>query len=44
VLATREVEQDSWSGLIVLAPLVYLLQLLVIRKEETYLEARFANT
>jgi protein-S-isoprenylcysteine O-methyltransferase Ste14 len=35
---------NSWWGLIAVAPLVYLLQLLVIRKEETYLEARFADT
>jgi len=35
---------DSWWGLIALAPLVWLLQLLVIRREERYLEARFADT
>ena len=34
---------DSWWGLIAVAPLVYLLQVLVIRKEETYLEAKFGE-
>ena len=32
---------DSWWGLIAVPPLAYLLQALVIRKEETYLEAKF---
>jgi protein-S-isoprenylcysteine O-methyltransferase Ste14 len=35
---------DSWWGLIVVAPLVYLLQLLVIHKEEIYLEAKFGDS
>jgi protein-S-isoprenylcysteine O-methyltransferase Ste14 len=34
---------DSWWGLIAVAPLVYLLQLLVIRKEESYLQTKFGD-
>ena len=34
---------DSWWGLIVIVPLVWLLQMLVIRKEENYLEAKFGH-
>jgi protein-S-isoprenylcysteine O-methyltransferase Ste14 len=34
---------NSWWGIAAVAPLVYLLQTLVIRKEETYLEAKFGQ-
>lgn len=35
---------NSWWGILVIAPLVALLQTLVIRKEEAYLEAKFGQT
>ena len=34
---------DSWWTIAALLPLVYLLQLLVIHKEEVYLEAKFGE-
>ena len=34
---------DSWWTIVALLPLVYLLQLLVIHKEEVYLEAKFGK-
>ncbi len=34
---------NSWWGILAIAPLVALLQTLVIRKEEAYLEAKFGQ-
>jgi len=34
---------DSWWGIVAIAPLAWLLQVLVIRKEEVYLEAKFGE-
>jgi len=34
---------NSWWGIIAVTPLAYLLQVLVIRKEEVYLEAKFGE-
>ena len=35
---------NSWWGLAAVPPLVYLLQQLVIRREETYLEQKFGDS
>jgi protein-S-isoprenylcysteine O-methyltransferase Ste14 len=35
---------NSWWGIAAVLPLVYLLQQLVIRREETYLEAKFGDS
>ena len=35
---------DSWWGIAAVIPLPYLLQLLVIRREEIYLEKKFGET
>jgi protein-S-isoprenylcysteine O-methyltransferase Ste14 len=35
---------DSWWGIVAIAPLAGLLQVLVIRKEETYLETKFGDS
>jgi protein-S-isoprenylcysteine O-methyltransferase Ste14 len=35
---------NSWWGLAAVLPLVYLLQQLVIRREETYLEQKFGDS
>lgn len=34
---------DSWWGIAAVAPLAYLLQVLIIRKEEAYLERKFGE-
>jgi protein-S-isoprenylcysteine O-methyltransferase Ste14 len=35
---------NNWWGLAAVIPLVYLLQQLVIRREETYLEQKFGDS
>ena len=35
---------DSWWGIVAIAPLAWLLKVLVIRKEEIYLEAKFGDS